>query len=246
MNMLMNSKADSPNVNNVTARAAGWLYFVVVLSGVFSLAYVPSKLIVQGDASATVGNIMASESLFRFGIVAGLICYTAFLVLPLLLYKLLSSVNRSAAMLMVAFAVVSVPISFVNMLAKLNILSLLSEAEYLQVFPTDQLHAQVMLLVASYGNGLLVLEVFWGLWLLPFGYLVFKSGFIPKILGILLMLGCLGYLIDFFGRALLPGYADTTIAGLVRKPGSLGEIGTCLWLLIMGVNRKAVPASKAD
>lgn len=242
----MNSRAEGQHVNKTTARVAGWLYLIVVVTGVFSLAYVPSQLIVQGDASATIGKIVASELLFRFGIVAGLICYTTFLVLPLVLYKLLSPVNRSAAVLMVAFAVASVPVSFVNMLSKLDILSLLSEAEYLQALPTGQLHAQVMLLLASYGNGLLVLKVFWGLWLLPFGYLVFKSGFIPKILGVLLMLGCLGYLIDFFGRALLPGYADTTVAGFVRKPGSLGEIGTCLWLLIMGANQKAIPASKAS
>ena len=217
-----------------TARTAGLLYLIVVVTGIFSLAYVPSQIMVQGDASATVGNIAASEPLFRLGIVAGFICYTAFLLLPFALYKLLSPVGKNAAVLMVAFAVVSVPISFVNLLNKLDALSLLSGANYLQAFTTEQLHARVMLSLDAYSNGLLVSEIFWGLWLLPFGYLVFKSGFLPRVLGILLMIGCFGELCDVFGQVLFPGYADTVIASLMAMPGSLGEIGTCLWLLIMG------------
>ncbi|HJW45565.1 MAG TPA: DUF4386 domain-containing protein, partial [Lysobacter sp.] len=112
------------------ARTAGLLYLIVVVTGVFSLLYVPSQITVQGDASATVRNIVASESLFRLGIVAGLVCYTAFLLLPLALYRLLAPFGKSAAVLMVAFAVVSIPISFVNLLNKLDILSLLSGADY--------------------------------------------------------------------------------------------------------------------
>lgn len=220
--------------NKKIARTAGLLYLIVVLTGIFSIAYVPSQIIVRGDALATVSNITSSESLFRLGIVAGFICYTAFLLLPFALYKLLSPVGKSSAVLMVAFAVVSVPISFVNLLNKLDILSLVSGADYLQPFTTEQLHAQVMLSLDAYRNGLLVSQIFWGLWLLPFGYLVFKSGFLPRVLGILLMMGCFGYLIDFFGRALFPGYTETLIARFVTLPASFGEIGTCLWLLVMG------------
>ncbi len=93
-----------------------------------------------------------------------------------------------------------------------------------------------MLSLDAYRNGLLVSEIFWGLWLLPFGYLVFKSGFLPRILGILLMMGCFGYLIDFFGSALFPGYAASILASYATLPASLGEIGTCLWLLIVGMH----------
>ena len=228
-----------------TARTAGLLYLIVVVTGIFSLAYVPSQIMVQGDASATVGNIAASEPLFRLGIVAGFICYTAFLLLPFALYKLLSPVGKNAAVLMVAFAVVSVPISFVNLLNKLDALSLLSGANYLQAFTTEQLHARVMLSLDAYSNGLLVSEIFWGLWLLPFGYLVFKSGFLPKVLGILLMAGCFGYLIDFFGSVLFSGYAETTLANFATKPAALGEIGTCLWLLIMGARERQIPVVSA-
>ncbi len=229
-----------------TARTAGLLYLIVVVTGVFSLAYVPSQITVRGDASATVGNIVASQPLFRLGIVAGLICYTAFLLLPFALYKLLSPVGRNAAVLMVAFAVVSVPISFVTMLNKLDILSLLSGADYLQAFTTEQLHARVMLSLDAYSNGLLVSKIFWGLWLLPFGYLVFKSGFLPRVLGILLMVGCFGYLTDFFGSLLFSGYAETTVASFASKPGSLGEIGICLWLLIMGAREPKRPVVSAQ
>ena len=217
-----------------TARTAGLLYLIVVVTGIFSLAYVPSQITVQGDASATVSNIVASEPLFRLGIVAGFICYVAFLLLPFVLYKLLSPFGKNAAVLMVAFAVVSVPISFINLLNKLDILSLLSGANHLQAFTAEQIHTQVMLSLDSYSNGLLVSEIFWGLWLLPFGYLVFKSGFLPKILGILLIAGCFGYLTDFFASVLFSGYADTTLANFATKPAALGEIGTCLWLLVMG------------
>jgi hypothetical protein len=226
---------ESMGTNKKTARIAGLLYLIVVVTGFFSIIYVPSQITVDGDASATVSNIMASKQFFRLGIVMGLICYTAFLLLPFALYKLLGQIGKGAAVLMVAFAVVSVPISFVNLLNKLNILSLLSEANYLRAFTAEQLHAQVMLSLDAYGNGILVSEIFWGLWLLPFGYLVFKSGFLPKVLGILLMIGCLGYLINFFGEVLFPGYAETSIATFASLPSGLGEIGTCLWLLIVGI-----------
>ena len=224
---------EDKGMNKRIARAAGLLYLIVVVTGIFSLAYVPSQITVPGDTAATVGNIVASEALFRLGIAASVICYTAFLLLPFVLYKLLSPVGKGVAALMAAFAVVSVPISFVNLLNKFDILSLLNGASYLQA---EQLHAQVMLSLAAYSNGILVSKVFWGLWLLPFGYLVFRSGFLPRILGILLMAGCFGYLIDFFGSVLVTGYPETAIARLVTLPASLGEIGTCLWLLIVGAH----------
>ncbi|MEP6901822.1 MAG: DUF4386 domain-containing protein [Actinomycetota bacterium] len=224
--------------NKKTARIAGLLYLVVVLTGIFSLAYVPSKLIVRGDAAATVHNIAASESLFRLGIVSGIICYTFFLFLPLVLYQLLKPVNETYAKLMVILALVSVPISFVNLINKFAVLSLVSGADYLKVFDHDQLQAQVLFYLDLYNNGILVVQIFWGLWLFPFGYLVYKSSFLPKILGVLLMLGCFGYLIDFIGSTLILNYSETVISHYVTLPASLGEIGICLWLLIFGVKNK--------
>ncbi len=213
------------------------MYLIVVVTGGFSLLYVPSQITVQGDPSATVRNIVASEQLFRLGIVAGLVCYTTFLLLPFALYRLLSHVHASAAVFMVAFAVVSVPISLVNLLNKLNVLSLLSGADYLRAFTNEHLNAQVMLSLDAYGNGLLASEIFWGLWLLPFGYLVFRSGFLPRILGVLLMAGCFGYLVNVLGQSSSRDYGQSGIASLMSLPSGLGEIGTCLWLLIVGVKQ---------
>lgn len=218
--------------NKKTARIAGLLYLVVVITGMFSLAYVPSKLIVWDNPATTVSNIVNSELLFRLGIVGGLVCYTFFLFLPLALYQLLKSVHENYARLMVILAIVSVPISFINILNKFAVLSLISNPG-----AVDQ--AQVMFYLDLYNSGILIVKIFWGLWLFPFGYLVFKSGILPKILGILLMAGCIGYLLDFLGGALLPdAYSKMGISTFVRLPASLGEIGTCLWLLIMGAKEK--------
>lgn len=223
------------------ARLAGLLYLIVVLTGIFSLAYVPSQLIVWENAEATYNAITGSETLFRFGIAAGIICYIAFLFLPFVLYKLLSPVNKSHALAMVALSVISVPISLVNLLNKFSVLTLLSGDDYLNVLGTDQLQAQILLQLEYYNNGIQLASVFWGLWLLPFGYLVFKSGFLPKLLGVLLMAGCVGYLINTFGSLLFQDYSGLGISGIVSLPATLGEIGTCLWLLIMGVKEKHVP-----
>ena len=220
--------------NDKTARVAGLLYLVTVVTGLFSLLYVPSHINVHGDAAATVNNIVASESLFRLGIAVGSIGYIAFLLLPLALYKLLSPVNRSIAVLMVAFAVACIPIDFVAIANQLDILSLLNRNKYQQVFTSDQLHARVMSLLDAYRNRILVSEIFWGLWLLPLGYLVFKSGFLPKVLGIVLMLGCFSYLISFFGETLYP---SDNIPSFVMWPAAFGEIGLCLWLLIAGARQ---------
>lgn len=225
---------------NKTARTAGLLYLVVVVAGIFSLAYVPSQIVVEGDASATVGNITSMDSLFRLGILAGFIGYAAFLLLPLALYRLLAPVDRDIAALMVAFAVVSVPVSIVNLLNKLDILSLVS-GKHLEALTAEQVQAQVMLSLEAYGNGILVSEIFWGLWLFPFGYLVFRSGFLPKVLGVLLMAGCIGYLTDFVGSLLFPGYPEMAIANFVTKPASVGEIGICLWLLVVGAGKPKEP-----
>ena len=197
-----------------TAHIAGLIYLTVVVSGIFSLLYVPSQLIVCGNPSNTFNNIVANELLFQLGILAGVICYIAFLFLPIILCKLLSPVDKKYAVAMIALAVVSVPISLVNLSQKYSVLTLISKAEYLNVIQPDQLQAQVMLHLDYYNNGIDLVSVFWGLWLFPFCYLVFKSRFLPKILG-------------FF------------LSSFVSLPASIGEIGTCLWLLMVGAKIKS-------
>jgi len=215
----------------VYARGAGVLYLLLIVFGAFSFLFVFSSLVVPGDAAATANNIMASESLFRSGIVSWLIGQTVFILLVLVLYKLLKVVNKNAALLMVIFALVSVPIAFINELNQFAALLLLSGADYLTVFETDQLHSLVLFFLDLREGGFAIAGIFWGLWLLPFGYLVYKSGFLPRIIGILLIIGCFGYLIDFFTFFLFPNF-DVVVSNFT----GVGEILIALWLLIRGVN----------
>ncbi|AZA79761.1 DUF4386 domain-containing protein [Chryseobacterium sp. G0186] len=228
------------SIHNKTARLAGFIYFVVIITGFFSLMYVPSQLIVWEDPALTFQNISSSVSLFRLGIASSMICYIAFALLPLVLYQLLKDVNANAASLMVIFAIISVPISFINLQSKFSVLTIIEGADYLKVFDAKQLQAQLMLLLSSYNKGILIVQIFWGLWLLPLGYLVYTSGFLPKILGIFLMLGCFGYIINVFGRTIIPHFSDYTLSGYITLPASIGEIGLGLWLLVVGVKNKSV------
>ncbi len=222
---------------NSTARLAGFMYLLLVLSGIFYLLYVPSQYIVSGDAASTVNNIIESKFLFRLGIAVGVFSNIFFLILPFVLFDLFKDVNRNIAVLMVVFSVVSIPFSLFNLVDKINVLTLLSGAQFLDALSLEQIQTQVMLLLKSYSNGLKLIQIFWGLWLFPFGFLAFKSGYIPKVLGISLMLGCLGYMVKFFGLILYP---SIDIPSFIGWPASFGEIGTCLWLLIMGIKDKPV------
>ena len=217
------------------ARTVGLIYLVVVAAGIFSLAYVPSQLIISGDAGKTVEAIVARQGLLRAGIAAAFIRDIAFLLLPLAFFRLLAHENRNVANVMVVFAVAAVPISLVALGNLLHVLTLLGGKAYVANYSPDQLNAAVMLALAKYNSGILVASIFWGLWLLPLGYLVFRSGMLPKILGALLMLGCFGYLVNVFGETLSAGYSSSGISRFARVPASLGEIGTCLWLVAVGV-----------
>jgi hypothetical protein len=224
--------------NKNTARLAGLIYLIVVTTGIFSLAYVPSKLIVWSDAAKTFQQISESQMLFRMSLVSSIICYVAFLLLPFVLYRLLHSVNEIAAKLMVILAVVSVPISMLNLQNKYGVVTLINDTNYLKIFGESQIYSQTMLLLENYDRGILIVSIFWGLWLFPFGFLAYKSGFLPRVLGVLLMLGCCGYLVNFVGNTMFENYGGTLISNIASKPQALGEIGTCIWLLIRGMAEK--------
>ena len=216
---------------NKTARVAGFLYLLLLPLGIFGILYVPSNLIVPGDAARTANNIMASESLFRFSIVSALLVQIINLFVVLALYKVLKPVNKNMAVLMVIFFLVAIPIAMLNELNQFAVLLLLGGADYLTVFTADQLQALVPLFLDLHEHGINIASIFWGLWLFPMGYLVFKSGFLPSILGIVLMIGCFGYLIDSVTFFLFPNF-DVTIGQFTF----IGEILLPLWLLIKGVN----------
>ena len=219
-------------LKNKIARLAGFTYLILVITGLCYLLFLPKQFIEWGDAAATVNNIVSGDVLFRLWVFIGIISSIVFLILPFILFKLFESVNRTVAFWMVVLAVVSVPYSLSYSVSLLDILSYLGDEPYLNVLNTEQIHAQVMLLLNSYVNGMSIVQVFWGLWLFPFGYLAYQSNYLPRIFGIALMLGCFSYLIKFTGSILFP---DVDIPGFVGYPSAFGEIGTCLWLLVMGV-----------
>ena len=225
------------NSNKKTARIAGFWYLLMAITGPIGLLYVPSRLIVPGDATETATNIMASETLFRLGIASNLLCQIAFVFLVLALYRLLKGVNQGHASLMVALVLVSVPIAFLNMLNPLAVLLLLSGSSFLTVFEPDQLHALVMVFVNLQEYGTVIVEIFWGLWLLPFGLLVFKSGFFPKILGVLLILACIGYVASSFTFILFPRFEEI-VSAYATMPEAIGELSMVLWLLIVGAKEQ--------
>jgi hypothetical protein len=223
------------------ARLAGLLYLIVVVFGVYRLVYVPSQIIVHDDMHATINHIVASEFLFRSGIASALVEQVAFLFLPLVLFRLLHTVDKPMAVLMVVLVIVSVSIALAGLSYQLDVLALVSEAQHGQVSAPGQLELLVKQSFNAYDNGLLITELFWGLWLFPFGYLVFKSGLLPKILGVFLMIGCFSYVGEVFGSILFAHYSATVISIYIRLPAAVGEIGTCLWLLLMGVRRPTQP-----
>jgi hypothetical protein len=222
--------------NNKIARAAGFIYLLVVVFGVFALMVVRPNIIVPGDAAATADQIMASEPLFRAGIVSELVMYFCFLLLPLPLYVLLKSVHKNAALLMVLLVFISVPIAMLNTLNNFAALSLLSGGGYLAAFSVEQLQAQMMFFLDLYEDGYLIAQIFFGAWLLPLGYLVYQSGYFPRVLGVLLVLGGLSQLTGSFVGFLFPDTESMIISAL--EIFGFSEILFAFWLLIRGVKEQ--------
>ncbi|HJQ15205.1 MAG TPA: DUF4386 domain-containing protein [Anaerolineales bacterium] len=209
----------------VTARLAGFFYLLQVL------LFISSSLILPEDPSATISNLRLSESLFRFGSVGILVGQIVGILYVLLLYKLLKPVHKNVAMLMLVFALMVPPITMLNEVTRLSVLQFVDGAGYLNVFTTEQLEALAYFFIRLHSDGTNIALIFAGLWLLPLGYLVFQSRFLPPILGVLLILGGFGYLIYAFGSLLSDGYN----LGIVLLTG-LAEVSFLLWLLIKGVN----------
>jgi hypothetical protein len=213
------------------ARVAAFVFLIIFCQGMASELFIRPAIIVPGDAAATVKNIMASGLLFRVSIVSDLIRQMFLVLLPLVLYKLLKPVNKNIALLMVTFALVCVPFSMLNELNHFAVLLLSSGADYLKAFGADQLQALVMFFLDLRNHGTFIPQVL-SLWVLFLGYLVFKSGFLPRILGILLMLGGLCYTVQAVLFLLFPNFG-AMILGLFAF---FGEVLFYLWLLIKGVN----------
>ncbi len=215
------------------ARIAALFYVLMGLPAPFALIYIPRTLMVRGDAAATAKNILAHEMLFRVGIFGELFSAVAFLLLGLALYRLLSGVNKTQASLMVILVAVSVAITFANVVNNIAALTLFRGADFLAVFDKPQRDALAMLFLRLHGQGLVVNQIFWGLWLLPFGVLVMRSRFLPRILGVLLIVNCFAYVAGSLTWLFWPSYGNVVFRAIF--PALLGELWILLWLLIKGV-----------
>jgi len=213
-----------------TARLAGVLYLIASVAGVFGILYGPS-LAVPGDAAATARNILAAESLFRLSIVSALLDQIIFIFVGLALYQLLKTVNQNMAALMLIFLLLSIPIAILDELNNGAVLFLLNGADSLNVFTVDQRHALVLWFLDLHALGLNIAFLVGAPWFFPLGYLVFKSGFLPRILGILLIMNGLAYLLDSFAALLFPNLN----VNMVMFTGWV-EVFFALWLAIKGVN----------
>lgn len=224
------------------ARVAGAVYLLLVATAPWRLVYIPSTLFVRGDATATAANIAAHQSLFSFGIVADLLTGVIVIFVVLALYRLFKDVDRSLAALMVILGGLMVtPIYFVNTVNDAAALLLVRGADFLSVFDKPQRDALAMLFLRLHHSGVVANEVFWGLWLFPFGMLVFRSGFLPRFLGVWLIINGLAYLIISATGLLWPQYEQAVWNAAF--PATLGEIAIVLWLLIKGA--KVPPLSAA-
>jgi hypothetical protein len=230
------------NSSKNTARLAGVLYFIWILTGVYGIFFLPSQTVVKGNAAATANKILANEFLFRTGIVNDIISNTLWIFIALILYRLFKQVNERYTKLLVALVIVQIPAMF--FMEAFNISSLmLFKGKILKSFELAQRQDLAMMFLDFNGYIALVLETFWGLWLIPFGQLVYKSGFIPRILGTFLILNGAAYVVHSFTSLLFPDY-QATVRLFAFPFWILGEISIMLWLLIKGVKTKHLQVSQ--
>src|SRR5881227_956716 len=222
------------------ARIAGAIYLTMVFTAPFSLIYVPSKLIVRGNAAATADNIMAHETMFRLSIFGDLIGQVIFICLGIALYRLLSRVNKTWAALMVGFVLVSAAVGFLNTLNNIAAVILFRGGEFLTVFDKPQRDALGMLFVRLHNQGEFISEIFWGVWLFPFGLLVYRSRFLPRSLGIWLIIACFGWIALSITALFFPTHYSSVFAWL--QPAFFAEMAIMLYFLIRGANVKGLPA----
>ena len=226
------------------ARIAGAVYLSMILTAPFSLIYVPGKLIVRGNAAATADNLLTHETMFRLSILGDLVGQVIFICLAIALYRLLNSVNKIWAGTMVAFVLISAAIGFLNTLNNIAALILFQGGDFLAVIDKPQRDALAMLFVRLHSHGHFINEIFWGLWLFPFGLLVFQSGFLPRILGVWLMINCFGWLALSIMALFFPTYYDAAFR--MAQPVLFGELAIMLWLLIKGAKVRPAAAASAS
>jgi hypothetical protein len=231
----MNSNRILETSPQVYARIGGVLYLIIIVAGMFGELFVRGKLIVSGNATATATNIMAHELLWRIGIACDLVMHICDVPLMLIFYVLLRPVNKNLALLAVLFNLVQTAVLVANKLNLLWAMFLLGSADYLKAFEPHQLHALSYLAIKSHGYGFGMGLIFFGFECLVVGYLIFRSGYLPRILGVLMQIAGLCYLTNSFALIIAPAFADRLFPAIL-VPSFIAELSLCLWLLVKGVN----------
>lgn len=227
--------------NKKTARLAGFLWLLMIVFGLFAQIGVRDKIIVLGDAAATANAIASNVFLFRLGFVSDLAMMISYLLTPLVFYKLFSTVNKNLSILTVIFGLMGTAIGMLNLLNEFAALHVLSGIESLNAFDTRQLQAQAMLFLDLYDHGYMIAHIFFALWVLPLGVLVYRSGFLPRIFGILFVAETITSLLSIVIHFLYPnGGLETNLMWL----GAFAEFSFTFWLLTRGINESKVSAAK--
>jgi len=217
------------------ARLGGALYLIIIVAGLIGELFMRDKLIVPGDVAVTANNIMASQLLWRISVAGDLIVLVCSVALALIFYLLLRPVSKNLALLAVFFNLVELAIDGANKLNLFKALFLLGNADYLKAFEPHQLQALAYLALKSHDYGFGISLVFFGFVCLILGYLLFRSGYFPKTLGVLMTIAGLSYLTNSFTLFLAPAFANRIFL-TIFLPAFVGEASLCLWLLVKGVN----------
>ena len=217
------------------ARITGFIYLVTIVTGIFGLGFVRGRLVVDNDAATTATNILAHESWCRLGFVAVLVGTASYVAVTALLYALLKPVNPGVSLLAAFFSLTGCAVWALGCVFDLGVFVVLGDAQYSRVFKPEQLQALAHMFLNLNGQAFSIGMVFFGFYCLLVGYLIFRSTFLPRIVGILMALAGLGHLIGMFANFLSPSFADHLFP-YILWPGLLGEGAVTLWLLVMGVN----------
>ena len=220
---------------NKTARIGGFFYLIIILTGFYGEMIVRSKLIVPADAVATANNIISSQLLWRTGIATDLLMHICDIPLMLIFYLLLKPVNKNLALIALLFNLVQTAVFVANKLNLVTALFPLGNADYLKAFDAQQLYTLTYLAIKSHEYGFGVGLIFFGFTCIIMGYLIFKSGYLPGTIGVLMQIAGLCYLVNSFSLIIAPSFADT-IFPFVLIPPFIAELSLCLWLIFKGVN----------
>ena len=228
------------DLNQKISKIAGSGYLIIFITGVFANFFVLENFIIPGDAAATANNIMADILLFRAGILSFIIMVVFDVVLAWALYVLLKPVNKHLSLLSGWLRLVNSTIFGIALVHLFDVLQILGGGEFLNAFSPDQLHAQVMLSFGLFNTTWLIGLMFFGLHLWVLGYLIYRSGYIPKVIGVLLFIAGIGYLVDSFAQFMLTSYTDykDIFMMIVIVPGVVGELSLTIWLLLKGVKNQ--------